>query len=332
MSSLTRPELLRSLDEGRIDPLYLTVGPEAYLCAESGCAIAEAALRGTLVREFNESTFSLFTMDAVQAVAAAEQLPMMSERRVVVISDFGKLREADEEVLIRYLENPAPSSVVIFVARDLDKRRKLTRALLDNCTVVDFPPLADGEAKTWARNYLRKAKISTDERALSEIVSLVGTDIQTLSSELDKLITAAGDSRKINLDLVDDLIGRSRELSNFDLTDHLINRNRKKAMEILHRLLDDGSEPVMLIGLIAGNYHRLAIAKDLLTRKGKDAVFQQVRMPWRKQAEYLATLQRSTESDIARGIQRIAAADLAIKTSQANPRLQVEMLVCELAG
>lgn len=332
MNVLTRQQLTRALQEGKIDPLYLTIGTESYLCAEAECAIAEAALRGTLLREFNESRFSLLTMNARQAVAAAEQLPMMSERRVVIISDFAKLREADEEVLLRYTERPCPSSVVIFVARDLDKRKKLTKALLDNCTVIEFPAVSDGEAKAWARDYLKRLKISTDDRALSEIISLVGSDIRTLCSELDKLATAAAETKRITIELVDDLIGRSRELSNFDLTDHLIARNRKRALEILYRLLEDGSEPVMLIGLMASNYHRLALAKDLLTRKGKEAVFQQIRMPWKKQGEFLATLQRSSEAGIAQGIQRIAAADLAIKTSQATPRLQLEMLVCELAG
>ena len=88
----------------------------------------------------------------------------------------------------------------------------------------------------------------------------------------------------------------------------------------------------MLIGAIAGNYHRLAIAKDLLARGQRDEIFRVVRMPPFRQDDFLATLQRSDASAIARGIQRIAAADLAIKTSQATPRLQLEMLVCELAG
>jgi DNA polymerase III delta subunit len=44
------------------------------------------------------------------------------------------------------------------------------------------------------------------------------------------------------------------------------------------------------------------------------------------------TLQRSDATKIARGIKLIADADLAIKTSQATPRLQLEMLVCELAA
>jgi DNA polymerase-3 subunit delta len=167
---------------------------------------------------------------------------------------------------------------------------------------------------------------------LSEIIRLVGTDVQTLYTELDKLASAAIDTGKITLELVDDLIGRSRELSNFELSDHLLANNRKRALETLYRLLDDGAEPVMLVGLIAGNYHRLALGKYLLARGGRDEVFRNISLPPFKRDSYLATLQRSDEAKIARGIQLIAAADLAIKTSQATPRLQLEMLVCELAG
>ena len=332
MSALTRQQLARSLKEGKVDPLYLLIGAENYLAGISAGAITDEALRDTLLREFNESHFSLLRTSPRAAIAAAEQLPMMAARRVVSIADFAKLGEADEEVLLRYIERPAESSVVIFVAKDLDKRKKLTKTLFDRCSVVEFPPVADGEAKAWAKEHLKQLKVSADEQALSEIIALAGTDIQTLCSELEKLATAAVETKHISVELVDDLIGRSRELSNFALTDHLIARNRKRALEILHRLLADGSEPVMLIGLMASNYHRLALAKDLLTRQGKEAVFQKIRMPWNKQNEFLATVQRSSEAEIARGIQRIAAADLAIKSSQATPRLQLEMLVCELAA
>jgi hypothetical protein len=41
-------------------------------------------------------------------------------------------------------------------------------------------------------------------------------------------------------------------------------------------------------------------------------------------------LSRIDSADMARMIQRIAETDLAIKTSKATPRMQMEMLVCEL--
>ena len=332
MKTLSRTELDRSLREG-LRPLYLLLGCEGYLRRVAAQTITEAALSRTLLREFNESAFSLLSDPVQSAIAAAEQLPMMSDARVVRIRDFARLREADEDTLIRYLNNPSPSTVMIFIADELDKRKKSSKVLLDTCTVVEFGPLKEAEAKAWAKTRLKELKVTADDQVLSELIRLVGTDVQTLFNELEKLASAAASSGdRITLDLVDELIGRSRELSNFELGDHLLAGNRKKALETLHRLLEDGAEPVMLVGLIAGNYHRLALGKHLLTRGGREEVFRNISLPPFKRDSYISTLQRSTAAKIARGIQLTAAADLAIKTSQATPRLQLELLVCELAG
>lgn len=333
MSIISREDLHRALKQGRIDPLYLLFGVEDYLRDRTARAITDAALRDTSLREFNEASYSLTSVDVQQALAAAEQLPMMSSRRVVRIADFSKLREADEDALARYIARPAESSVVIFIAGDLDKRRRLSKILLDTCVSIEFPALKDAELAAWARSRLKELKTETDERTLHQIVALVGSDARTLISELDKLATAALGSGHITMKMVESLVGRSRELSNFELTDHLIARNRKRALQTLQRLLDDGAEPVMLIGLIAVNYHRLALAKELMSRQAsKEEVFRLVAMPPGKRKEFLETARRSDASTLARSIERIAAADLAIKTSQATPRLQLEMLVCELAS
>jgi hypothetical protein len=87
-----------------------------------------------------------------------------------------------------------------------------------------------------------------------------------------------------------------------------------------------------VVGLIGSNYRRLAMGKDLLMRGAREEIFRSISMPPFKRDSFISTLQRTDATHIARGIQLIAAADLAIKTSQATPRLQVEMLVFELAG
>ncbi|MGB7925454.1 MAG: DNA polymerase III subunit delta [Pyrinomonadaceae bacterium] len=333
MGTLTREELRRALKQGSIQPLYLLFGEESYLRDLAARAITEAALKDAPLREFNESTFSLGSADAQQAIATACQLPMMSSRRVVRITEFSRLREADEAALMRYIARPAESTVLIFVADELDKRRKLSKTLLDACAAVEFAPLRDAELVTWAKGRLKEWKVNADDRSLHQIVALVGSDVRTLSNELDKLATAALPSGLITMKLIDDLTGRSRELSNFELTDHLIARNLKRALQTLHRLLDDGAEPVMLIGLIASNYHRLALAKDLMSRQAsKEEVFRLVSLPYSKREEFLTTARRTDANTLARSLKRIADADLAIKTSRATPRLQLEMLVCELAG
>ena len=332
MKALSRAELERSLNEGKIQPLYLLSGPERYLRDAAARAITNAALVNTLLREFNDVSFSLLSDDVQASIAAAEQLPMMSDRRVVRIRDFSRLLEAQEDVLIAYVVNPVPSTAVIFIADELDKRKKATKTLLDRCTVVDFSPLKDAEAKTWVMKRLKELKTEADGQVINEIVRLVGTDVQTLFMELDKLASGAADTGRITLPLVEELIGRSRELANWDLTDQLLAGNRKKALETLHRLLEDDAEPLMLLGLIGSNYRKLALGKQVLMHKGESQVFKYVYVQPFKQREYLNALRRADAAKLAHAIQLIADVDLAIKTSQATPRLQMEMLVCELAG
>ncbi|MBA3241247.1 MAG: DNA polymerase III subunit delta [Acidobacteria bacterium] len=333
MSTITREELWRRLKAGQVGPLYLLFGPEGYLRDAAARAITDLALKGAALREFNETIYSLAGADVQQAIAAAEQLPMMAARRVVRVTDFARLREADEGALVRYLARPAESTTVIFVADALDKRLRLSKQLLDICTSVEFAALPDAELAAWAKSRLKDLRADADERTLRQIIALSGRSVRQLSTELEKLSTAALPTGHITMELVETLVGRSRELSNFELTDHLIARNRKRALETLGRLLDDGVEPLMLMGLLASSFHRLALAKDLMTRGvAKEEVFRVVPMPQSKRGEFLATARRADTRDLARRIQRIADADLSIKTSQATPRIQLEMLVCELSA
>lgn len=338
MSLITRDELWRQLKAGRVAPLYLLFGEEDYLRERAARALADAALEGAALREFNESSFSLASADVQQAIAAAEQLPMMASRRVVRVTEFARLREADEGALLRYVARPVESSTVIFIADDLDKRRKLSKALMDACTAVEFAALKDAELTTWAKTHLKELKSEADPRTLGHVIALAGPGVRRVASELEKLAAAALPSGRITMEMVDGLVGRSRELSNFELTDHLIARNRRRALETLARLLDDGAEPPMLIGLLASNYHRLALAKDLMSRgAAKEEVFRVVAIPYSNREDFLATARRADADELARRIQRIAEADLAIKTSAGGSgpqaaRLQLEVLVCELTS
>lgn len=323
-------DLTQSLKQGTIEPVYFLFGPETYLRDEAARAIADEALRGTLLREFNESSFNLLSDDVRSAVAIAEQLPMMSDRRVVRIRNFGKIRDADEEVLLNYLNRPVETSVVVFVTEDIDKRKKLAKSLMAGAA-FEFQPLKMNELQTWLRSHLRKLKTEIEPQAQQRILEMVTSDLRTLTNELNKLAAAALPSGRITVELVDELISRSREHLNWELSDHMVAGNRKAALKTLRDLLDDGVEPVMLVGLIAGTYRRMALAKELLSQGVPPArIFGEVRMPPFKQGAYLSMLHRSDSNAVTQKVKRIAETDLNIKTSKATPRMQVEMLVCEL--
>src|SRR5881396_3063362 len=136
----TRKDLEQVLKQGKIEPVYFLFGPETYLRERAAAAIADEALRDTLLREFNDSSVSLASQSAQDAIAIAEQLPMMSSRRVVRLKDFAKLKDADEEAFLNYLERPVETSVVIFMAADIDKRKKLAKRLFGSAA-FEFQPL-----------------------------------------------------------------------------------------------------------------------------------------------------------------------------------------------
>jgi len=323
-------DLTQSLKQGKIEPVYFLFGAESFLRDEAARMIAEEALRNTMLREFNESSFNLLTDDVRSAVAVAEQLPMMSDRRVIRIRNFGKLKEADEDALLKYLDRPVESSVVIFAADDLDKRKRLAKSLMAGAA-FEFQPLKTNELQSWVKSHLKKLKVEIESQAGHRILEMVRSDLHTLTNELNKLAAASLPSGRITLALVDQLISRSREHLNWELSDQILAGNRRAALKTLRDLLDDGVEPVLLIGLIAGTYRRMALAKALLAQgAGPAKIFSEVRMPPFKQGAYLSMLNKVDSGVVAQRMQRIAEADLAIKTSKATPRMQVEMLVCEL--
>ena len=342
MSVVTREDLhrrLKGVAPDQLDPLYLLHGAEDYLRDRAAAAITEVALKDASLREFNEATLSLGQGSAQEAIGIAEQLPMMASRRVVRATDFARLRESEEEALLRYVARPSPTTVMIFLADELDKRRRVSKALLDACVAVEFAPLGDAELITWARNTLkREMKAEADDRTLAHVIALTGSSVRRITNELDKLTTAALPSNRITMELVEQLVGRSREHSNFELSDHLLTGNRERALATLRLLFEQGSEPLMLLGLIASHYRRLAHAKDLMAHGAPvEQVTRTLGIHFSKREQFLATARRSDTRELTRAVELIAAADLGIKTSlgggcASGSRLQIEMLICELTA
>lgn len=321
MPNLSKENLREKLRRREIAPVYLLYGAETYLRDVAAKTIANLAFSEGDYRDFNEDEFSLNTPDNLKtALAAANQLPMMAARRVVRITEVrvagssikDTLKEDYEDSLSAYLLDPSPSSVVIFVADELNGNRKLTKLLRSKAFTVEFTPLDDNDLRKWANEKITEAGSEIDPGVLRYLVELVGPDVRRLNNEATKLSTAALPGKKITKELIDWLVSNSRETSHFDLTDHLLEGNKQRALETLRKVLDDGAEPLAILGLVASNYRRRLMSLNI----SSNSIY----------AENLAL-----------ALQRIAKTDLAIKTSvggggPVGARMQIEMLVCELAS
>ena len=346
MPPLNKDLLREELKRRELRPAYLLYGAETYLRDGAAKFISQQVFAEGDFRDLNETTFSLTTDPEIlpQAISAAEQLPMMAKRRLVRITGLrisaNGVRDTvveDHETLLRnYLSNPSPSSVVVFIGDELNGNRKMSKLLKELCSAVEFAPLGDVDLAQWARREFDRLGATVSDQIVRLIVARVGSDVHRLTNEVNKVAAAALPSNVVTEELVEALIATSRELDNFAFTKYLVAGHGGKAIATLKKILDDGTEPLMLLGSISFTYRQLVIAKDLMDR-GADRrqVTGSLRLRYSDQEPFLAAARRAHLASLTSAIEEIAKADVAIKTSlggsTTGARMQIEMLVAKLA-
>jgi DNA polymerase-3 subunit delta len=324
-------DLRREVEGERVQPLYLFLGEEQYLQGRA-LRLLYATVDEAL-RVFNVSTFSIGSdtgagsrTTAAMVIDAANQMPMMSARRIVVVREFDKIREDEQELVLAYLKRPAPTTTMVFQAVAPDKRRKLTAALIKTCSVVTFDLLDESRARRWAEERLKLHGCTAEPAALSLLIALAGTGLTRLVNELEKL-AAYADGGAINSAAVRELVPRAREHASWELWDAINARDRKRALKLMEHLLDD-TDALPILGSLASLYRRLLTGKQLIEGGASTQEIKNATGQWSD--AFLGRLRRASRAEIVRGLRRIAEVDNAIKNSEGTPRLQMQYLIAEL--
>lgn len=330
-------DFFRALQQGKFAPVYLFVGAEHFLREQALSKLLDAAVDAS-VRDFNHASISVAQGNLGEALNLALQYPMISARRMVVVTGFEAISdEAALEALRKYLLSPVETTVLVFVSDGLDNRRNISTMLNKGATVVSFDPLDEREAAPqWAREYVSRAGGQIDAASASYLVGMVGGDLTRLSNELDKLMAYVGEKGRISRPEIDELVLYTREHSNFELTDAILDGNRKRALDLLDRIYENSSEnpqslSLMILGAIASNYRKMLGAKELMRQNAPNSeVAKTVGMSPYAVTRLNERVRKVETARILKGMERIAQTDVALKSSLATPRMQLEVLICEL--
>jgi DNA polymerase-3 subunit delta len=333
----SQAEFSRQLQAGKIEPLYLLEGAEGYLREQALKRLTAAAVEES-VRDFNLVTISVAQRNLDEALALARQMPMISPRRVVVVTDFEAVSDERQlETLKDYVRAPVETTALVFLSAGLDNRRNIATLLRKACAVVRFEPLDEREeAPRWVAEYVARAGCFIEPPAAAYLVGMVGTELRRLASELDKLVAYVGGQGRITKQEIEELVRYSREHSNFELTDAILDGDRRRALTLLNHIFANPPESPqtlapLILGAIASNYRKMLAAKELMRQNAPNSeVAKAVGMPDWKVGRFNECVRRVEAERILGGIARIAAADVALKSSLATPRLQLELLICEL--
>jgi DNA polymerase-3 subunit delta len=224
--------LKSALEKRTFDRVYLFHGDDDHLKEEKIRALIDRATDpGT--RDFNLEVRRAAEEDAGSLGLALDSLPMMAERRVVILRDVTTLKKDVRAVLAKYLERPAADTLLVMVA---GAGSKPDEALVEAATAVEFRPLNEGELEEWVARHLSAIGVTIDPHAAELLCGATGNDLALLSGEIEKLRSYTN-GETIGEAAVEAIVGVRHGETLGDLLDLVARRKGASAIALLERVL-----------------------------------------------------------------------------------------------
>jgi DNA polymerase-3 subunit delta len=233
--------------------------------------------------------------------------------------------------LLSAVERQAPQVTVAIVARGADMRKRFfarcrelaTRLPVDHPRTSEMAAFADGFAKERGRT------LAEDARAL--LLECVGRDLMVLASEMDKLAAATGEGT-VTADDVRRVTAPGREHGNFEVADALCARDAAAATRLLGCALDEGAQPIALIGALAVTLKPLVAGAELVARgRSVDEALRELAVPPYQRWACQRGLRVYRAPELRRAYAQLADIDLACKTG-GDGRALLELWMLRLCG
>jgi DNA polymerase-3 subunit delta len=343
MPPLTSHELLSRLKKGKPVPAILLLGGEPYLrdiCRAQLIAqyVAEAA------RTWAVSRFSAERGGIEAALDQAQTLPMLSPQQVVFLEDTeaieefaDKKREDAVQQLESYFADPAPFTVLVLEATQLDQRMKLSKLLVEKSLVVtvdlgEDPSQRNAAAVALARSLAKEQGFEFEKGAAEDLAECVSADLQRLNTEIEKLVTFAGERKTILLADVASMVISERATTVWEMADMIASRQSKRALDFLDRLLRSGEEPIFLMGGLLFMYRKLVEASEVKGVVNGWQAARALQMAPEKAELAVRNARKISKPRLLAGMRAFQLADNRLKGGSEDPRAVMEFLIAELSA
>lgn len=249
-------DFYKSVKDGRFQSAYLFTGPEELNKKEALAALRRAVLPAGL-EQLNDVTLENCSAQAI--IDSAETMPVMCERRIVVVRDWAPLtsgkaknEEGDVTRMLEWLKDLPDSCILVFyMTVELDGRKKLAAALKKMEGYVEFNHLSGAVLAKWCNQQLKPYGKKFQSDALNELTIMVGQDLTRISGELKKLIAYTQDASEITVADVHAVVSPSPEYSVFMILDHLLEGRLADATQVVNSVLQTEPSVIRLISMFA---------------------------------------------------------------------------------
>jgi len=316
-------------------PVYLVTGDEALLHGEA------ADLIRAKLRQLDFSERELMHVDAQfnwdQVFESANSLSLFAERKIIELRlGSQKILKATSDLLQRYLDNPAPDTVLLILADRFDANAKKSawfKAIESKGLIVEIWPIEVENLPGWLANRGKQMGLSFEPEALQSLADRVEGNLLAAQQELQKL-TLVYPNQTLTLDQVDAAVSDSSRFDIFALTDAALQSQPARCQHIVHALKQEGMEaPVVLWALTRELRSIYRVIEGISQGKNYDQLAQRERI-WGKRKTLVRNASRRIKlSELEVMLRMAAEADAAIKGQRpSDPWLLISQISLKLSG
>lgn len=200
-------------------------------------------------------------------------LSLFSQKKMIIVDNSyiftpsvrKKGLDHNIDLLNKYIENPNPDTILIFVVNEekIDDRKKIVKLIKINGNVIEFNEVKNID--TFIKNELNDYKM--DAITINSFVNRVGDNLAIITSEIEKLKLYKNDDKIITKDDVFNVCSEQIDVDMNELTNSIVSKNISKSLKIYNELIKQGEEPLQIIIRLANQFRIIYQSKEL-TKKG----------------------------------------------------------------
>lgn len=255
---------MKSLNEdlktGQLKQIYLLYGEEAYLKKQYRDKLHQAIV--PLEDTMNYAYYEGKGINVREVIDLAETLPFFSEHRLIILENSGFFKTASPE-LADYLKELPETTAMIFVESEIDKRGKLYKAVKEKGRIVELGRQDEGTLLRWIAGNVRREGKQITEQTIRFFLTKVGTDMENIQKELEKLFCYTLDKQEISAEDVEEICTTQITNQVFDMVEAVAKKQQRKALDYYYDLLALKEPPMRILFLLTRQFRLLWEVKDM---------------------------------------------------------------------
>ena len=168
-----------------------------------------------------------------------------------------KIENFPEKKFLKYVNNPS-DNILILVTNKLNKRLKLVTTIKNNFKIIQIKEI---NIHTYLKKYLDNYEMDT--QTINYFINKVGTNLDNLKQELNKLKSYKLIDKVITKQDIDFICNKNIESSIFELIEAIINKDKIKSYELYNHFLNNGTEIFQIMTLLANQIRLIYNVKAL---------------------------------------------------------------------